>query len=349
MLASEMKVGEVVCYEEPDDASLISADGTLRLFQVKQTTVSKGDVYQIYINWVIAALESEMPITEYVLLQSKKYKCSPTFVDISRVDFLAEINKRASEKPGCLASRLLSMADGDLNSILKVFDGIKSKSKHESILNRDLDSRLRAGLTESFDTGDGNSSVFDDRIAEFQRVVSYNIHEAMSRNMSYKLTFQGRLKLCEGIRDRITAEKYNPNYLAWRAACDSNSIDVYKARRECRQLEYCISDSKRITEHLFYRAFYGSTRFWYLDNSKAEIVGSIEDVTYENFCNVVEELKEDGCDRPLKRLRETKALSNSFTNSEFERWGSCIFLTGSDIPSDHRISWKVEDDKNNDI
>lgn len=349
MLAAEMGAGETVCYEEHDDVSLIGADGVLRLFQAKQTTVNKVDVYQIYINWVIGTLKCEAPIAEYILMQSEGYTCSHAFGDISRNDFLAEVSKRASKKPSCLASELLSKADGDSNSILKAFDAVKSKSKHESIQNRNLDSRLRAGLTEGLDTGDGNSSVFDDRIEEFQYVVNYNIHEAMSRKMSYRLTFQGRLRLCEGIRSRITVDKYNPNYLAWRVVRDPSYVDVYKARRECRQLEYCTSDSKRITDHLFYGAFYGSTRFWYLSNSQAEIVGSLENVTYENFRDVVDKLVEDGCDRPLKRLRETKVLGNSFTNSEFERWGSCIFLTGSNIPPDHRISWKDEDDRNDDI
>jgi len=63
-----------------------------------------------------------------------------------------------------------------------------------------------------------------------------------------------------------------------------------------------------------------------LKNDKYEFVESIERATYENFCEVKDELQSQANDTPLKRLISTKRETNSYTPNNESKFGSCIYL-----------------------
>lgn len=348
ILAAEMGEGDSVCYEGPDDVSLTDSRGFLKLFQVKQTNVGKDDVYQIYTNWMMTLLGEASPtVEECMLVQDDCYKCSSFFDDISKEEFLGEVKKRSIENKGCLAAQLYSSVGGNDGRILEAFDLVKANAKYCRIGWADYENRIWAGLTKYFATGDEESSVFKERVKEFQRIVSYKIHESMRCKEPCTLSFQRLLGLCEDVRSSIGLGKFMPSYSAWLEQAKPAGINTLG--RESRQLGYCFNDSDKITNHLFYGLYYHSLRMWHMENCRVETVADIEGVTYSNFCDAVERLSEDGRDTPAARLRETKREPNSFTQNDYERWGSCIYLTGDNIPLEKRISWKDEDDKDDNL
>ena len=116
----------------------------------------------------------------------------------------------------------------------------------------------------------------------------------------------------------------------------TNLIDSVK------QLYACKLEEIRIERHLLFQEYYKSFRYRSLENNKLNIIESLEEATYDNFCDAKDFLKETNVDSPKTRLIKTKEKDNSYTNQNEIKFGSCIYLTRDIETQELIISWEDE-------
>lgn len=337
----------VVRYEYLDDISastgLDELSGRIglcetQLIQVKNTKVSKQDVVQIYINWILAVREQES-ISSFRLLYSDQKTFSELFNTISADQFIEMLDKRSKRSSRSNAAKLKTSLNDD--EIVSLFSYVKENARACGVNENAIDAEIKGNLSGIFHLT-SNVELFTERVAEFRRRVLLNVSESMLKAIPYEIDYESFMQLCEQICERISSKRFEPDYSAWMADSDPNLLSAKESSREYRQLRSCLNEASFISQHLYYSEYYRSVNYERLARCQAGTAASLESVTFDNFRDSCLLLKANADDSPIKRLLATKDKSNQYAFNEHEKWGSCIWLTREETPVDKLISWEDE-------
>lgn len=346
---TELTPGEVARYEYLDDVSASTGLDELggrigfcetRLIQVKNTSVSKQDVVQIYTNWILAVCEQES-ISSFWLFYSDHKSLSEFFNTITANQFIERLDKKAKKSSKSNAAALKASLNDD--EIVNLFSHVKERARACGINENAINAEIRDNLSSIFHLT-SNSDLFDERVAELRRRVQLNVSESMLNTTPYEIDYDSFMWLCEQICAKISAKRYELDYSAWMAASDGDLLSAKESSREYQQLCSCQNDTSFISQHLYFCEYYRSINYERLARCQASNVLSLENSTFNNFRDSCNLLKLDGKDDPMRRLITTKRCQNSYAYNDHEKWGSCIWLTRDETPEEKKISWKDETD-----
>ena len=341
--AAKMNPGSLIKYEYLDDIAIDSQfDGigqvevsTGALLQVKATAAKSSDVINIYTNWILAYCEKHH-FKEFRLILSSGYSCHKSFRDLTGQSFLGEIKKAANLHPKSLARKLDDALSDD--EILDYFNFVKEHSQCQEI--EDTKSKYFESLKTALHYRSCNDETYQNRIEEVRGRIKNEISDCMLNNEYYELSFEQLMTICEDVCQCMRDGNYLPSYSAWIAENPFDSLKGMETAREVEQLRTCFDGAEDIIKHIGYKEYYASLRYRRFEDCQRGLVAELEEVTYFNFDNVREKLIETGMDTPARRLRKTKAESNCYCSNDHEKWGSCIYLTRENTPSEILISWR---------
>ena len=177
--------------------------------------------------------------------------------------------------------------------------------------------------------------------------IQNNIMNAIDKKEPYILSYEGLIKIYEDLNTSINDDSYYPPYYSYKQNLDfvTLSHSNIKNLRETKQLLACNLSEYNTLERLKQLKYYQHFRYLSMENGKESKPKSIEQVSFNNFNNVLEEIKDTDRDTPKNRLLETEKRNNSYAqNSDEIRCGSCIYLTGDNVQN--QISWEDENNAN---
>lgn len=351
--AIDLATDESIEYEAIDDVSisknaeddenlgiLHGPNAPFLLLQVKKADVDKECGFRIIYNWLLGLKECSS-IDEFTIVQEIGRNFCPEPFSMSDDDFAAHVREAKGNRS--LISHVRDLYDDE--DLKKAYRSIVDKYAHVQV--GDIDEAIKKKLIKHFHLGGVSQIIFNKRVNEFICVLECRIIECMQSKMPYRLSFTDLMAIYEDIISSISESIYKPSFGHWKYShpIDTEDAGIWRTREVC-QLRHCFrpEEADRLFKHLHFLSYYSDIRYTLLEVARHEHVSSLEGVTYENYESAKEELAEVGIDAPAKRLRETKKLENSFTSCEYERWGSCIFLTKDGTDENQLISWKDEDD-----
>ncbi|BAK44125.1 hypothetical protein EGYY_09360 [Eggerthella sp. YY7918] len=352
--SAELSDGETIGYEAVDDVSISREQGNdeslgfLRgsnypqsLIQVKKADIDSKCCLRIMFNWLICLKEHPF-IEKFIIIQEAGRGFCEEPLKMCADEFVRII--RTQEGNRSLASRVRDLYCDD-NSLKKSYNYILERYEHRQI--KGLEDCIKKSLEKPFHSGGISPLLFTKRVDEFVTTLEHRILTSMQNKQPYILRYSELMALYEDVTYRISEERFEPSFPLWKSKHPIDTGDAsMRNTREARQLRYCFGseDNTRFFNHLYYLSYYADIRYILLERAKYEHIDSLEEITYSNFEAAKDELANSEIDTPAKRLAKTKEGANSFTNNEFEKWGSCIFLTREGTSKNQLISWKDEDD-----
>ncbi|MDM5336369.1 hypothetical protein QUF84_03865 [Fictibacillus enclensis] len=305
-----------------------------KVVQVKRTKINTKTKDKLLFNWLI--LQSRNPsISKYILYTEDEYSNSSEIFYNSPKDLYKKVIA-SNSKANALISQVKEIYGDNLEAFITDYKKIQMKFKF--ISDKNIDKKILEGFSSHFS---GTSDTFYLlRLKELLNYITGEILLAVHHRKAFICSFDTMMKKVEDIRSRIREDQYEPDFSSFKKFQNINlSSEEVLNSREYTQLLSCKLNEQRIEQHLLYLQYYEDIRFLFLENLKISTVENIEQTTYDNFLSVVEDLQSEDRDTPIKRLNETKKLSNSNVTKEQTRFGSCIYLTKEDIEDNKKISW----------
>lgn len=317
--------------------SLVKKENGYSAIQVKRTKVT--DSKKILYNWLL--LESRNSnITEYILFTDEKYgNKGDLFGHTSKKLF--DIIKKSNKKSTALITKVKVAYNGDFKLFESAYKSIQQKYEFKSEDN--LDEKIINGFSEIFHRGGVGKFIYNLRVDEFIKNITADTLDSINKNKPYICTHQNLMQKSEDICNRIQEDKMDFNFSLFKKINKINLSDEKIANsREYKQLYACKLEEIRIERHLLFQEYYKSFKYRSLENNKLNIIESLEEATYDNFCDAKDFLKETNVDSPKTRLIKTKEKDNSYTNQNEIKFGSCIYLTRDIETQELIISWEDE-------
>lgn len=318
--------------------SLYKGTNGFYAIQVKRTKITNDTKDKLLYNWLLLQ-SSHKNIGKFILYTEAKYGNKGEIFDYSAEELYKKVIT-SKKKSSALVSKVKLEFKDNLEKFKTVYKYIEEN--YEFIPEENLNDKILEGFALHFRRNVVSEITYALRVKELIINITGEIISAIDNGESYVCSYYQMLKKIEEITIRVQDNIYNPDFIAFKKARRINLSDPNILRsREYLQLLKCNLSEKRIEEHLMYQQYYEDIRDRFLLDSKPNEVENIEEVTYENFCSVKDELQSEG-DLPIKRLNKTKDKHNYYALKNQTRYGSCIFLTKEDIEDDKKISW--EDD-----
>lgn len=312
-------------------------DNKCLAIQVKHTTISRDEKDKVIYNWLIALAEQE--IDEFKLFSDAKYNNSFSFEDPH--DFYDEI-QNSTKRSDALVSIVKNHYD-NYSEFESKYN--KIKDNFELIDCEDIDKDIYKVADIHFSKST-NEVMFTHRLTEYIQEVRSLILTSIEKKEPYKMTYDEFSKIIESIRNRISEDRYEPNYFSYKKC---NSIDLSESivnSREYSQLVFCFDkDEAAIKRHLLFNQYYKHSRMKYMTLNKEDIINNLEELSYDNFSTVKSELIANCNDSPINRLSKTKDKSNSYASDEQIKFGSLVYLTSNNVDKELRILWKDDLDE----
>lgn len=328
---------EDFCFKRVNDN-----DGHIMAIQVKQANVSTAIGRKVLYNWLLA-YSAEPCIGKFLLCTEQGRSISEAvFNDRAEQEYQTIIE--SSESSTALVSRVKKIYGENFERFKTDYSFI---CEHREIKKLQIDSSLSLTLCQEFHATAGTVGpvFFNYRIRElFNRICSCIMDCALQRK-PYVCTKNEFEQLCEEICNRISQDRFEPDYQAF---CRNIEPLVQNKElmecREYRQLVACELPVPQIIAHIGWEQYYANIRQHYLSDARGDRITTTEDVAYYNHQNVIMELQEEGKDKPRLRLIKTKNCPISTLTNEFSRWGAYVYLTKENTQL--QISWKDDSDKN---
>ncbi len=326
---------EYMCTTQSDNLN-----NKLTAIQVKKTQITKASLKKIWYNWLIVYNKNNS-ISKFELRYDKTLNSSFDLYSISSNEMFKLISKSKAKK-NSLESKVKQIYSDE-----KVFEAsytfIKNNSKEVAIEN--IDEQIHNQYKALFHWTDSFNETYKLRVEELCKTIQNIILNSIEKKKPYICTHDDFYNIVEEISNRITKEEYIPNY-----ALFSNNVaeTLHKESiinsREFKQLLACKITESTIRLFLTNQSYYNDYRYRSLRNLKAEKIENTEITAYENFCIVVEKLRQENNDCPYKRLDLTTSQSNAHAPDEQIKRGVCIHLTEDGVEETKRISWSDEID-----
>lgn len=340
--AARLMPGECIWYEYLDDISKQKSFNDISgracteqaAFQVKNKNVTKQDVIQAITIWQMS-LRDNPGLKEFHLVLPYGKTVSPWWNDLDFCSYMGELKNASKKKPKSLRAKIYQeITEEELSRQFSIIDANKA------IIETEIDHELEEALIVPLHRISNDPELFHNRLNDVQAKILLHIADSMFSCEPYMLSHDAFMELCETTCFQIQHQDDPPSFSTWRAATKRKNYQDLANLREAKQLAHCFQDdSDRIIQHLLYGDYYRDLQFQRMANSALQQIEDLETITYSNFLDVVDELKENGNDEPRRRLRETKRASNDCCRNNFERWGSCIYLT-RESETERQISWK---------
>ena len=322
-------------------STLLKDDTTYEVIQVKQTKLTDAVRKKILFNWFILEDTYSYKISKYIFFYDSEYGSDNVLFSLKTKDLYDEIMK-SDKKSNALISIVKKKYNNNYDKFEKSFKSIISKAELNTA--DDLDSKIFDAYSETFRRDALKPMRYTARISEYMNMIIGDIIKKASKREPYICTKKHMMIMVENICERITNDRFEPNFICFKKSTKINLLDeLITNSREYKQLKTCSLDDRLIEEHLLFQEYYNHIRTRSLLDRQDEKIESIEERTYGNFTDVVLELQEDDKDTPTKRLVKTKAKGNSYCFNDELKYGSCVYLTKNSIPSQQKISW--EDDE----
>lgn len=307
--------------------------------QVKRTDVTNASAEKILYNWLLVEADINN-VVKYILFTDDKYSNKDIIFTKGANEAYKNIISTKPKRSDALVARVKSIFEGKFNEFEKTYNEIKGKYAYKSISNLD-DSILK--LYEKIFHREASETIYVMRVEELLRCITAKIMKAVSSKSPFIYTYTDFMCQVEEICERIGREQIILNYSVFKVgkSIDWDDLELVNSR-ECKQLNACRLTQRNIEQHLMYKLYYEASKCLYMENSKVSLIDDIEDMAYDNFESAKCILCEEGQDKPIKRLEETKKRSNSYAVNEQIRYGACIYLTREDIEDEKKISWEED-------
>lgn len=309
--------------------------------QVKRTDISNAIAEKILYNWLLIEADKNN-VVKYILFTDDEYSNKDIIFTKGAEEEYENIISKKPKRSDSLVARVKNIFEDKFGEFEKIYNEIKEKYKFKSISNLD---ELILNTYEKIFHRQASETIYVMRIEELLRYITAEIMKAVNNRNSFIFTYADLMNQVEEICERIGRSQIIINYSIFKAGKSINWDDLELVNsRECKQLNACKLSRRSIEQHLMYKLYYETSKCLYMENNKISLIDDIEDITYDNFESAKCVLCEEGQDKPIKRLEETKKRSNSYAINEQIRYGACIYLTREDIEDGKKISW--EEDEN---
>jgi hypothetical protein len=308
--------------------------------QVKRTKLTSINLKKVLFNWLL--LEERENIDKYILITDSEYNNINELFNIQEENLYTEIIK-SNKKSNALITQVKNKFT-TIENFRSTYNSIKNK--YQFMSKENIDEEISRKLENHFHKHAISELKYILRVKQLMDTITSDIMASIFKKNPYicnKTTF---MKHVENICQQINKDEYKPmtfSSFRKREIIDLSDTRIYLSR-EFIQLNYCEIDKNRIKRHLLSKQYYESYRYNLLLDNSQELIDDLEYKTYDNFCEVKENLKINGKDMPLIRLNKTKEKINSYSYNDDIKAGSCIFLTKSSTQKDMQISWKEEDE-----
>ena len=314
------------------------------LIQVKRTKLSQEDFHKTLFNWILQN-KNFTCISKYILFSDKSYNNTDLMFNDSAEVLYSKAIKTEHSRSDSIEVQIKNRYQDKFEDFKSIYDNIQQN--YEFIGNKDIDELIYEQAKHEFRYLNTNLSLYSGRLEHYMNTIRNNILNAIDKKEPYILTYNGLIKIYEDLNTSINNDNYYPPYYSYKQILDfvtlSNS-DI-KNLRETKQLLACKLSECNTLERLKQLKYYQHFRYLSMENGKESKPKSIEQVSFNNFNNVLEEIKDTDRDTPKNRLLETEKRNNSYAqNSDEIRCGSCIYLTGDNVQN--QISWEDADNAN---
>lgn len=319
---------------------------SIKLIQVKKTNVSDDTHKKIIYNWILTTLENPT-VASYQLFTDINYENPEELLTFNCEEIYQEICA-SDKKSSALITKVKEKVIDSYDEFERVYS--KIKESHEVINSVDLDNELYDAFKVHLNHGGVTDEIYQCRLEELIRHIQHEILSAAINIKFFECDYNRFKKIIEDITGRIREEHLKFNYTLFRDGNKLNISDSEVVRsREYLQLKACYPDTfglNRIEKHLVRMQYYEHYRYKQLKNLKMLHIKDLENSTYDNYEDVLDELKSNlGIDQPLNRLTKTKEknkiLMNILDSKEITE-GICIYLTKSEVEKELQISWEDE-------
>lgn len=315
----------------------LNNNGKYSVIQVKKNNITSGKFKSILYNWLI--LEHKYSnIENYILCSTYDLNINSLIFD--KKNLFKEINE-SNKKQRALISNVKQAYNNDYELFSEKYNSILSKVKllNASSIDDMIYDRYKKLLRKTKPT----EVIYRLRIEEAMRRIQYDLLATINKRIPYQCDLEKLLIYLEDVCNSISEDRIEMSYIAFKSKIELE-IDKIKPTREYKQLMFCYNDNKFIARHIMYELYYENFRNFSLENNRITKINSIENRTYENFEDVVIDLKEENNDTPSRRLRRCKKESNHYIESEEAKYGALIYMT-REAEQEQRISWKEDENE----
>ncbi|MGN1152964.1 MAG: hypothetical protein ACI4S3_02965 [Candidatus Gastranaerophilaceae bacterium] len=313
------------------------------LIQVKRTKLSQEDFHKTLFNWILQN-KNFTRVSKYILFSDKSYNNTDLMFNDSAEVLYSKAIKTEHSRSDSIEVQIKNMYQDKFEDFKSIYDNIQQN--YEFIGNKDIDELIYEQAKHEFRYST-NSTLYSDRLVYYMNTIRNNIMNAIDKKEPYILSHAGLIKIYEDLNTSINDNNYYPPYYSYKQNLSfvTLSNSNIKNLRETKQLLACKLSEYNTLERLKQLKYYQHYRYLSLENGKESKPKSIEQVSFNNFNNVLEEIKDTDRDTPKNRLLETEKRNNSYAqNSDEIRCGSCIYLTGDNVQN--QISWEDSNNAN---
>ncbi len=315
-----------------------------KLVQVKRTKLSQEDFHKTLFNWILQN-KNFTRVSKYILFSDKSYNNTDLMFNDSAEVLYSKAIKTEHSRADSIEVQIKNMYQDNFEDFKSIYDNILQN--YEFIGNKDIDELIYEQAKHEFRYLSTNSALYSGRLEHYMNTIQNNIMNAIDKKEPYILSYEGLIKIYEDLNTSINDDSYYPPYYSYKQNLDfvTLSHSNIKNLRETKQLLACNLSEYNTLERLKQLKYYQHFRYLSMENGKESKPKSIEQVSFNNFNNVLEEIKDTDRDTPKNRLLETEKRNNSYAqNSDEIRCGSCIYLTGDNVQN--QISWEDENNAN---
>jgi len=327
-------------HEDKISTKIIDSEkGTNTAIQVKHTKITKRSARQILLNWLYIEINNDN-VKEYILVTAPKYKNKKEVIEELDLDTLYQEIIGTDKGKASLIWEVKEALNGEKQLYETKINQVIEKYKFNEI---DIDVEIIRAGNKLFVRQYDKDFLFMTRLKRFSQEITSRVLESVDKREAFKIEFKDTRTIVEQVCNDIKEDEYQPYITDWKARNYQDRMTDIVQMREYIQLSHCKLKEDRILKHLNYMDNYKDARYDYITLNDKKIIEGIENLSYDNYEDVREDLLDEVSDTPGKRLSKTKNKTNSFAVNEVIKYGSLIFLTKED-EIEKQISWKDDKD-----
>lgn len=321
-------------------STLINNNSSIIIIQVKKTELDKAELKKVWYNWLIE-YKKHNNISEFILYYDFMLNTKTVDLNVIPADELYKsIVESKKTRKNALSVQLKNLYS-NFSEFEKAYSEISRICRSERLI--DIYQTLYEKYKSQFHWNNNIDITYRLRISELCKIITGNILKSVLNRKAYLCKYEEFNSIIEDIVRRVKPDEYLPVYSTFRstAILDLKDDKVINSR-EYRQLSYCSLSPTNIINLLQSEMYYDDYSLRLLSCLLSAKVDNIETTAYENYIEVVDDLKYREKDTPHSRLQETIDKDNSYAVDPQIKKGVCIHLTSESVDSDRQISWKEE-------
>lgn len=308
-----------------------------RTIQVKRTNLTPSIFAKTLFNWILLR-DTGINVSEYILFSDSDYTNEDKMFNTTFEKLFKKAVNTKDTRSDSIEVQIKHRFDNKLEEFNEACQDIKNN--YNFIGDKNINDLIYEAAKRDLRHSDVNPTLYDIRLNFYLKIILIKVLSAINKKEPFILTYQDYINILEELNSSVDKDKYYLPYCLYKEALNNIKLEDSELMemRETNQLYACGLKPPSILERLKQMKYYTHFRILSLENANEIKTINIETTTYNNFNSVIEELIMDDKDIPLRRLIETEKRTNSYADNEQLKNGSCIYLTGNNIPN--QISWK---------